>query len=442
MLSYRSLVLKIVIIIVAAFTGAINSFAFNASSASGTNGTVSSLALQLDGKVLIGGDFSQVRGVQYFNIARLNSNGTLDRSFDSGDGPDSTVLAIVLQPDGKVLIGGAFAQVNSAPHAVLARLNADGTVDGGFNFDSSPNDSSFVSHVVLQPDGKILIALSPVNPVRFGRTVRVIRLNSDGSVDGAFDDETFDPIFDSSFGVSIRALALQVDGKVIIGGSFTLELEGNITRRNIIRLNPDGSIDSTFNVAPDEVTQESESISIGPSRRVESIALQPNGQILMGGSFSFLNPLSVGSDTLLRLNTDGSLDQSFLADYNNGGLSTNILVQPNGRILTVVGVVVTVPSEEGRTTRQYLARVNSNGTLDRSFEVPRGALGVKSDGIISALALQPDGKVIIGGSFQRGSDGSQFNAIARLNPDGSLDTPADLCFPVKNASGTVSVICL
>jgi uncharacterized delta-60 repeat protein len=117
------------------------------------NGGVRDFEIQPDGKILVGGGFSKIGGTNRNGIARLNANGTLDTTFDPGTGADGDVLAVALQPDGKVLVGGAFTYFNGMARNRIARLNPSGGLDSSFN----PAADAVVAAILLQPDGKILI---------------------------------------------------------------------------------------------------------------------------------------------------------------------------------------------------------------------------------------------------------------------------------------------
>ena len=161
----------------------------------GANGPVYALARQPDGKILVGGQFTTINGVTRGGIARLNANGSLDASFNPGTGVGgivggSRVDALALQPDGKILVGGFFTTFNGLARSWIARLNSDGTVDTSFNAATSGAVQSFA----LQPDGKMLVG-GGFNVPRLG----IARLNADGSVDNGFNPtglevDTFDAL--------------------------------------------------------------------------------------------------------------------------------------------------------------------------------------------------------------------------------------------------------
>ena len=119
------------------------------------NGSVYAIAQQDDGKVLIGGTFTTVNGTARNGIARLNADGSLDTSFDPGTGADNFVQALAQQADGKVLIGGSFNDINGTARNGIARLNADGSLDTGFDPGTGANNIVFA--LAQQADGKVMI---------------------------------------------------------------------------------------------------------------------------------------------------------------------------------------------------------------------------------------------------------------------------------------------
>jgi uncharacterized delta-60 repeat protein len=264
--------------------------------ATGTNGSVLSLVEQSDGKLLIGGNFTEVNGQQMNRIARLHADGTLDETFDPGTGVNGTLRHAMLQEDGKILLAGAFDTFNGVPIKGFARLNPDGSLDE--TFDIGPGSDGIGLAVLVQPDGKILLggAFSEFN----GEPVGVItRLNPDGSFDESFNHP-------GGGNETVHAMALQPDGRIVIGGAFT-ELGGQQINR-IARLMPDGSLDSSFDAGS------------GADYTVMSLDISANGQILVGGLFDSFNGHPVYG--VARLNHDGSVDESF---YKGSGANTRVL---------------------------------------------------------------------------------------------------------------------
>ena len=234
----------------------------------GADNPIYSVAISRDavyyGKIVVGGDFNNIGGFNRPYVARLDTNGVVDTSFNTGTGPDGTVYAVAVQSDGKVLIGGEFSSVDqNANYPHFARLNADGSVDTTFNF-ASPLDGA-VRAIVIQPDGKILVGGNFQNA---GVTSRpfIARYNSDGQLDTSFDPGLGGDL-------PVLALCLQPDGKILVGGDFTRF--SDVTRSRITRLNEDGSADSTIN------------FGAGANSFVSALAVQPSdGRIIAGGGFT------------------------------------------------------------------------------------------------------------------------------------------------------------
>ena len=194
----------------------------------GPNDYVYSSALQLDGKIIIGGSFSTVAGVSRNRIARLNANGSLDTGFLPGTGVSGGgVQAIALQPDGKIIIAGIIYSYNGTTKNNIARLNADGSLDTGFNTGSGPND--LLRTVALQPDGKIIIG-GQFTTIGGVARHRIARLNADGSLDVSFDPGTGTgyPSWED-WVADVHASVLQPDGKVIGTGRCESRGDGFVT---------------------------------------------------------------------------------------------------------------------------------------------------------------------------------------------------------------------
>ena len=365
----------------------------------GMDGGVSAITVQTDGKVLIGGSFTQVNGVTRRSIARFNADGSLDTSFDDpGSGVDNVVSPLQLQPDGKVLIGGYFTHVDGVMRNHIARLYADSSLD--VDLDTSPTHAvnNLVFSVASQPDGKTLIggAFSSVDSVMRNR---IARLNIDGSLDTGFDPGS------GADGLIYSVIRLP-DGKVLIGGSFT-HIDG-IARNRIARLNANGSLDTGFDPGS------------GPNNTVLAMVLQTDGNILIGGQFTQISGAT--HNHVARLKPDGSLDASFGpadADLKVSSLA----LQSDGKIL--IGGNFT---HVNGVTRNRIARLNADGGLDTGFDPGAGA-----NGQVFALSLLPDGAILVGGAFTK-LDGVTLNFIARLFNDGSLDTDFD---PGTGANSTV-----
>src|SRR5437016_2677895 len=205
------------------------------------DGAVRATVVQPDGKIIIGGLFTSFDGTVCNHIARLNSDGSLDAKFNPGTGANSNVNAIAVQPDGRIIIAGNFTSFAGTTRVRVARLNEGGSLDT--SFDPIPGPDRSVLTTSLQADGKIIIGGDFLGFVgMFNRFDGIARLNTNGSLDTSFDPVISGKRPDTIRGVSLTAV--QTDGKIIIGELFILGRD--IPIRYIERLNQDGSLDTSF----------------------------------------------------------------------------------------------------------------------------------------------------------------------------------------------------
>lgn len=314
----------------------------------GPNGFVSTIVVMPDEKILVGGDFEAYDGQQHQNIARLhadgsvdndfsgaagnvvtaclpqpdgkvvlagwfgphyitrlNSDGSVDPSFDVGSGADNYITSAVLQPDGKIIIVGGFLSVNGIARGGVARLNVDGTLDLGF----SQGDGAVgpVENVALQADGKVLICGGFISYDGVPSPL-MARLHNDGSLDSGFVPQ------DAPGGV--RCMLPLPDGKIIIGGGFTTY--GTTPQNRIARLHPDGVLDGSFGPGA------------GADGIVGTAVLQPDGRILIGGNFTSYD--NITRNRLARILNDGTTavvdqeEESLLVRWDNADGS--LLIRP------------------------------------------------------------------------------------------------------------------
>ena len=266
----------------------------------GFNNNAYAVALQSDGKVIVGGFFTSYNGNPCNRIARLNSDGTFDSTFNIGTGFNNTVFSLAIQSDGKILVGGnAFTLYNGTGVTSIVRLNTDGTLDGTFTPSAI---SSGVISITIQPDDKIVIGTNSSPGIR--------RLNTDGTTDGTF-------ITGAGFNGAVRT-KLQSDGKIIAVGNFT-DYDGNPCNR-IARLNTDGTFDFTFSIGS----------GVGGGSP-SALDIQSDDKILIGGVFTDYD--GIPQNNFARLNSDGTLDTTInLGDGFSSNVYT-ILEQPDGKIL-------------------------------------------------------------------------------------------------------------
>jgi uncharacterized delta-60 repeat protein/uncharacterized repeat protein (TIGR01451 family) len=273
----------------------------------GANGGVITSAIQNDGKIIIGGVFSSFNGKARNCIVRLNTDGSLDTSFHTGTGANSSIIVSAIQSDGKVLIGGAFTDYNGTARNYIARLNTDGSLDSSFNIGTGADNDVWT--ISIQNDGKVIIGGEFTSYNGISRN-RIARLNTDGSLDTGFDVGTGANNF-------VETVSIQSDGKIIIGGGF-FSFDG-INMNNLARLNPDGSLDHSFNPGT------------GADNTVFTSAIQSDGKILIAGLIGSYN--GKVRNGIARLNPDGSLDETFNQGSGANGAIYSISIQDDDKII-------------------------------------------------------------------------------------------------------------
>lgn len=412
------------------------------------NGAVTTIAVQSDGRILIGGTFSSLspngatEAIERGGFARLNADGTVDTTFSPA--VNNTIAGIVVEGDGKILIGGAFSAITTGSTTVtvpgLARLNTDGTVVTTF----APNPSAALSALRLLPDGKILVAGSFTSFAPRGATSSTARsgialINADGSLD---------PTFDPQANGIVTALFVLPNGKLLVSGQFTSFKPNGATtaipRNFFARLNADGTVDAGFDPNPDRglsamlgradggaivagdftsfrpaggtATQLNRGLArITPSGGVDiafkpsvgaglgdvrAVVYQRDGTMIVGGAFASL--ASSTTPNMIRMRPEGIVDHQFQA-------------KPNGAVEAIALRSIVAASN---TLNQRIGWLESNGTLRTGLTVDPNLL---IDGLIESVAVQPDGKILVGGSFGLSGPGNYANLV-RFNANGSLDT--------------------
>ncbi len=374
-----------------------NTFNMGTGFDSGTN----SIILQNDGKVLVtGSEFTSYQGVSASRIIRLNSNGSRDNTFNMGAGFDNYVTKVIQQSDGKFVIGGGFTTYQGVSANRIIRLNSDGSRDNTFNigtgFNGNGTFSGFwdggISSIVQQSDGKLVIGGGFTSYQGVSSGTSIIRLNSDGSRDNTFNIGT-------GIDTYVRIVMQQSDGQIIVGGDFTTYKE--VPANKIIRLNSDGSRDSSFN------------IGLGLNGAVNTVIQQSDGKLVIGGAFTGYREVS--SKRIMRLNSDGSRDSSFNIGTGFDGGDVYIVVQQSDGKLMVGGYF---SSYQGSSANNII-RLNADGTRDNTFNVGTGFSCACGSGV-GSIVQQASGKLIVVGSFTTYQGGSVTNII-RLNSDGSRD---------------------
>ena len=314
----------------------------------GANDAVRALALQSDGRIIIGGDFTTYDGINRSHFARVNLDGTLDWQFDPGSALDHSPYAVVEtftdtnRTVRKILVGGSFTLANGAPRRYLAQFNDNGSPDLDFNPDNGAGgiDDS-VWAIAVQTDRKIVIGGDFVSINGVARN-HIARLNADGSLDTSFNNPG------TGASDSVRALTIQLDGRILVGGLFT-NFNGTV-QNHIVRLNADGSLDPTFNGG------------VGADGAVYAIALQPDTRILLGGEFTRYG--GVTRNRLTRLNPDGSVDPTINFGAGCDSYVASLAVQTNDAIVLGGGFTTYDEAPALYLTRVFGLSIAGSGTFE------------------------------------------------------------------------------
>ena len=358
----------------------------------GANGAISFLALQKDGKVVMAGDFTAVAETARNRIARLNPDGTLDQSFNPGVGPNDGINALLIDADGKTVLGGRFETFNGLTRHFLARLNQDGSLDA--TFDAGRYFAGIlpqgVTDIAFYPDGRLIVAGF------FGAQGKydLVRVAADGTVDQSFPS-----------GLSIQGIAVQPDGKIYVSGYTGPEQSPTLKR-----LHPGGTTDNSFRPAP--------------ARNGEMLQVQPDGKLLSVGN----------AGPIVRFNPDGSIDSSFgpvqAGSNGNTGSSFRALeLRPDGRIF-LAGTFDTVNG----LPRSGVVRLFQNGQVDPGFVPEAGIVTVSTLGLnlSTRVAVGAGDDALIAGFIIEGGSAKRImiRAIGPSLADGNAPIQRPLADPV------------
>ncbi len=367
-------------------------------------GSVNAVAIQPNGQAVIGGNFSSYDARTVYGIARLQTNGFPDTTFNNvaGGGVNGYVQAIAIDASGRIIIGGSFTAYNGNSAPNIARLNHDGSLDTTFN--SGIGFTNTVYALAIDANGNILVGgdFTSYNTTHLNY---IARLLTNGALDTTFLPNTGNGNPNYGTDGDVRAVATDGNGNIILGGEFN-SVNGS-TYNYVARLLPGGAVDSTFNP------------EIGPDDTVYSVAIEPNNEILIGGAFQNYNLVSRSSVALLL--TTGFLDPNFNPGAGADGVVYSVLLQPNGDVL------VGGQFRNFNTSRRLgVARLLPQGWVDTSFMDTAynqfaGLVNSYNNESVEpvytayALALQPDGNIIIGGSFTNVGGGTMNQSSGPVN---------------------------
>lgn len=380
------------------------------------------------------------------------ADGDLDPTFGTGgtvmtDLGRSTDLAnaVAIQADGKLVVVGQTYRNNdySEEDFAVARYNTDGTLDNTFGRGGKvrtdfPGLAAVPSAVVIQPDGKIVVAGGAFLLFTFAGNFEVVRYNPNGSLDTSFGEGG---IVTTTFPQGSYAfdVALQPDGKIITAGTVFVDFdpgEMSDTDFALARYNPDGSLDTTFGSGGTVMTD-----FLGHEDDAFSVLIQPDGKIVAVGSAN--DPATFYDFAAVRYLSNGTLDTTFgvagkvHTDFGdqNFDRARSAALQPNGRIVAA-GFAI---SQNGLSQNFAVARYTSNGVLDTTFSRDGKSQIDFGNCCQSAtkVLLQGDGKIItVGGS--NGESSEDDFLLARLSPRGSLDPTFGVGGQVRTSFGDLN----
>lgn len=364
----------------------------------GTGTDVTDIDVLSNGNYLVSGEYTNYNGTSANRIVQLNQDGSIYSGFTYGSGftPDTTNELVELS-NGKFVIVGQFTSYNGTTCNKIIGLNANGTVNTGFNVGTGFNADP--TPIERQSDDKVIIG------GRFwyykGTTLspKIIRLNTDGSADTSFvvgSGFTYLGSYNDSSSY-VECLAIQSDGKIICGGQF--DAYQGVSRTRLARLNSDGSLDTSFTVGAgfDAIPTE--------------IKIQSDGKILVGGYFTTYNGTS--SNRIIRLNTDGSIDTSFNigTGFNAEVLALEIL--SDGRIVVGGNFSTFIGSSKNK-----IVCLNTDGSINLSM-----TFGTGFNLQVSSIAVLPYDKLLVGGMFTT-YQGVSYTRFVKLGQTGAVDACA------------------
>ncbi|WP_264535481.1 calcium-binding protein [Flavobacterium sp. N1736] len=355
----------------------------------GFDNIVRTLSIESDQNLIVGGDYLNLNGIASPYFTRLNPEGVIDANFHTGTGFNGKVYTSHIQADGKIIVGGSFTSYNGNTVGRLIRLNPDGSYNAAFNT-SIGATTGIIYDVCEQVDGKIIIvgSFTKYNGVTVNRIARIL---PNGALDTTFNTGIGSPS-------NITNVEVLPNGKIVLAGNF-IKFNG-VDSHKIIRLHPDGNIDTSFN------------IGTGFNDDVNAMLVQSNGKILLGGKFTSYN--EIPANRIIRINEDGTLDTAFLSGSGFSGDAVQVIKTD------LAGNIMVAGSFTGFYNGIEVNRIcflNSNGTIKTDLDFGSGPASA------SVLALEKDteGSWYIGGSFSA-FDGLNQGRLAKINPEGEYDT--------------------
>ena len=355
----------------------------------------------------MGGLFTTYQAPPINYLVKLDNTGAVDTTFNVGAGLTSTVTSMVTQSDGKLLIAGsAFTTYSGSASTRIARINTDGTRDATLVVGAGLNGIAY--DMKVQPDGKI-IAAGTLTTYSGSTNSGIVRINPNGTKDTTFN------VGVGSTG-AIYQLALQSDGKIIAIGATTAY--SGSANAGIVRINTDGTKDTTFNPGSGFNTTS-----------VFAIGIQSTGKIIVGGNFAIYSGSSSGY--IVRINTDGTKDTTFNVGVGfgaNGVVALKVLA--NDSIIAYGSFTTYSGSASPR-----IIKLNSNGTKDTTFAPTTGfTQNPVAPGYVQGLSTDKNNNIYVGNQFTV-YDGNTIGNIVKMNQLAAYDSTFNQGSVVVNGTG-------
>jgi len=374
----------------------------------GLDGVGKAITIQSNGKVIAGGQFTSANGVQRNRIVRFNIDGSVDQSFDPGDGFDDEVLALLVQPDGKIVVGGKFKKYNNKWRMGIARLNPDGSLDDSFQVGRGvhSDQNGWVHSLAIQNQASLsgskgakeeykIIVAGCFTRYNFVPAYSLARIHLNGKLDMSFD---------TSKGVQgiVHGVCTDGNGDIVIGGFF--DKYDGVPRNNVARVRGEsGRNDSSFDPGD------------GANEPVHTVNVYEGGKLFIGGSFDQFDGNGVAS--VARLNADGTYDSSFYLPEQSGISSWTVYsshVTQDNKVF-VGGKFHAV--DEGSSPKGSFVRLDDHGVVDSLYSPEK----LPIDASVFAISQNAEGKALIVGDFPETHVKTTEN-IARINTEtGHID---------------------
>jgi uncharacterized delta-60 repeat protein len=367
-------------------------------SPSGTTDYVSAIQTDSNSNVYVGGTFTGYSGTASRNIVKTDRFGNIDTSFNIGTGFNNTgtlytsnVSRIIVQPDGKIIVGGRFNSYNGNSISGILRLNTNGSVDNTFNAQFQTFGlGKRVNDIKLLSDGSMIV-VGDLEYITGTTATDIYKLSSTGAVLNTFGT------FPNTITAEIYSVDVLSTGKIVAVGDFTSY--SGVTTRDIIMFNSDGTLDTSFN--------SGSGFSGSTNTANYFVRVQPDDKIIVGGTFSTYSGVSVND--LIRLNSNGTIDTSFNTGTGSNAWVESFDILPDGKIL-VVGPF----SVWNGNIRNKLVRLNSDGSVDNTLTTSTGfndqTFRVHNDDLTD--------RIYVGGTFNQ-YRGLSANHFIRLFSDGN-----------------------